>query len=56
VKDEYAALAHGWRVLLIPAKMYASFALLGACAWVSLRREPGPEAEAAAAGRSEGAT
>ncbi|HVY62945.1 MAG TPA: glycosyltransferase family 87 protein [Planctomycetota bacterium] len=48
VKDEYAALAHGWRVLLIPAKMYASFAILAASAWLALRDEAPAPAEAAA--------
>lgn len=37
-KEDYAALARGSLVLFIPVKMYASFALLCACAWVGARR------------------
>jgi alpha-1,2-mannosyltransferase len=40
--DEYEALAHGWRVLLLPAKLYASFVLLAVCAYLGSHRRYRP--------------
>jgi hypothetical protein len=39
-KAEYLALASGWKVLLLPMKMYASMALLGLGAWLAYASRP----------------
>lgn len=39
VKDEYNALATGWKVVLIPAKTYAAWALLCVSAWLCVSKD-----------------
>lgn len=39
VRDEYQALATGWKVVLIPAKTYAALALLCVSAWLCVSKD-----------------